>query len=210
MARTSLLDSFVALTGSATVLAFVSACPEVPMSHGTWSHTVQASASAPTLTFRQPTTPTSQGAFSERLQQNVFAYFDSLMDLEDSRIFDSAVDMDWEGQAQQVINSKKRTLDEANAPPEFAVNYAAGTHAHALLEMTNILIELPQPVQERLGAYGEQDRMVLLNAYLNCHLELLPDEDKQAVKRVVDGGNYNKFCQLKHRLFRFASMLEDI
>ena len=110
----------------------------------------------------------------------------------------------WEQTAQDVLNSrhKKRSFDEANAPPEFAVDCAQGSEVRAQLEMTNILMELPQDIQERLGSFKEADRMVAMNACLNWHLSNLPRHLRQKV--LTAGGttdNCTKFKVLEEALF---------
>ena len=153
--------------------------------------------------------PIPNGAWSDRLQQNVFSYFDGLLARAGMRMPAAAIDMDWKRHAQQVLNSKKCTLFEANTLPEFAVNHAAGTEAVAKPEMANILRELPDNIQETLGLYHEGHRMVILNSYLNTHLFALPEHDWQAVVN-AGGDNHDKFVALKEKLMAHAATLEDI
>ena len=128
-----------------------------------------------------------------------------------SQIFNKSVnepiDMDWEEEGKGIISraSKKRTLDEANLPSAvstYSIHYGYGSDAKTQLEVSNILLELPDDIKAILGGYTSLgERLVMLNAYLQQHLLLLSESDQLEVIN-TPGDNFAKFQTLKSKLER--------
>ena len=110
-------------------------------------------------------------------------------------VLDKFHNVDWEKASQEMM-SRKRTLHEADAPADFAVDCDVGHDAaDEELDYSNILLELPKDVCARLAQYSRTEREAMLNAYLNYHLSQLPEELQNDIRGIK--GNYRKFMALK-------------
>ena len=110
-------------------------------------------------------------------------------------VLDKFHNVDWEKASQEMM-SRKRTLHEADAPADFAVDCDVGDDAaDKESDYTNILLELPEDVCARLAQYSRTEREAMLNAYLNYHLSQLPEELQNDIRGIK--GNYRKFMALK-------------
>ena len=112
-------------------------------------------------------------------------------------------DMDWHATAKDIIarRGQKRDHNEVSSLAEvqdFAVDYAEGTSAQEELDAGNILLQLPTEIQMKIGQAEPSDRAVMLNAYLNSKVFLLPRHDVEQILRC--DGYWNKFMKLKELL----------
>ena len=68
------------------------------------------------------------------------------------------------------------------------------------MEMNNILLELPDEIQEKFASYSPVDRQIVMNAYLNWHLGQLPDHMKAEITNILhtvaNNSDWCGFCKI--------------
>ena len=132
-------------------------------------------------------------------------YIDGLIGVDGNQL----TGMDWEATGRKALDHRgtKRGFDEANAPPNFLLNFVAWqSDVNIQLEASNILLELPIAVQQQIGKYPESNRLLMMSSYLNGKLALLPTYNQVTVKEQAT--NMQKFQVLRKLLNVFSASKE--